>query len=263
MSGKRPDDPLDLPLVRLALKKHRWRRFRLAAFSFALGCLVTWGSKDPITAYLNDARDTAVPFARSSPPVTLSLEDVYAMSKQGSGQSDPTSRTAESAGPPAPQFKPARGSARTNVDVLRETRDGELSRCLETPRPANEAILTSDINGQHKLVIHNGTDRDAVVKVRNSTRSGHVAFYVRARSTAKAGLPDAGYIVLFATGQRFSQNCDRFLDSFTTWRFPGIQKLQKRIEDQREVLTVIEFTLHRVRDGNIQRQSIPHSEWLG
>ena len=265
MSSNRSDHPLDLPLVRVALRKQRWRRVRLAAFSFALGCLLTWAAKDEIAAFLDDARGQVPSHGQPKPasaPKTLSVEDVNAMFQQGNGQTEPASDIGRFAGPPEPQFKPTARPAATSLAFAHETHD-EPSRCVETPRPSNGAILTKDVRGDHELVIHNGTDQDAVIKVRNSTRIGQVAFYVRARSTAQVGLPDGEYSVLFATGQKLSQICDRFLNGFTTWRFPGPQEFRTRIQGQYVVFSVLEFTLHTVPEGNIERRSIPHSEWYG
>jgi hypothetical protein len=208
MSSNRSDRPLDLPLVRLALRKHRWRRLRLATLSFALGCLVTWAAKDEISAFLDNARGQVASHGQPRPasaPKTLSVEDVHAMFQRGSGQTEPASDIGRFAGAPEPQFKPTARPAAPSLVVDDETRDEQPSRCAETPRPLNGAILTKYVRGEHELVIHNGTDQDAVIKVRNSSHIGQVAFYVRARSTAKVGLPDGQYSVLFATGQKFSQ----------------------------------------------------------
>lgn len=117
--------------------------------------------------------------------------------------------------------------------------------------------------GPHELRIHNGTSDDAIVKLRNQQNRDVASIYVYAGARAAlAGVPDGAFAVLFATGKRYAESCDRFLDDFYMWKFSGLQNFIRSREGNLVYTTVIEFTLHEVPSGNIDRRSISEEEWF-
>ena len=70
-------------------------------------------------------------------------------------------------------------------------------------------------------------------------------------------------MVLFAQGRRYSSPCNQFIVDLGKWKYPGVHEFATRVDGKYIVYTVIEFTLHEVPQGNIQKLRISDSEWQG
>lgn len=91
--------------------------------------------------------------------------------------------------------------------------------CIENrgTRPENGTLLNSPPGGNHRLVVHNSLDQDALIKLRHSGGLTHLSMFVRAKETAEGrGFPDGSYRILFATGSAFSAPCAIFLNEMET-----------------------------------------------
>lgn len=124
----------------------------------------------------------------------------------------------------------------------------------------NGAILDSRLPYQHGhiLEINNGTDGDAIIKVRDAA-TGRLAesFFVGRGLKASVGnLPDGQYQIQYAFGDRLAQDCRSFVKTSARSQFPGIKTLVTQPTDDGELLTSLEYTLYAVPNGNVQPQPI-------
>lgn len=126
----------------------------------------------------------------------------------------------------------------------------------------NNAVLVGASRGPHILRIRNGSQRDAFVVARNSFGRPVAGFYVASASVAEVHLPDGVYVISFATGDRFSRSCLRFMSDMDAQRFPGTETLQTTRQGNYEYYSELEFTLHNVIGGNIRPRDMPIDDFL-
>ncbi len=130
--------------------------------------------------------------------------------------------------------------------------------CVEAVGVRNGTILQQQGKGPHTLRINNGTDSDAVVKVKTSTGRAVLAFFIKANAEAEAQtIPDGAYRILFATGHRWSKDCGRFLDNMQAMEFEGSKIFKTRVEGQYEYYNILTYTLHTVAGGTAHATRIP------
>jgi hypothetical protein len=138
-----------------------------------------------------------------------------------------------------------------------------VNRCIL--RPANGAVLNPSFFPAaygHSLTIQNGSEGDAIVKLRNAyTRKLVASFFVRRGMTASLdGISDGDYRVQFAFGNAMNADCRSFAVPNAS-EFDGIQHFQSRTEGDQVIAQELSFTLYRVPNGNVTPNSISASDF--
>jgi hypothetical protein len=104
----------------------------------------------------------------------------------------------------------------------------------------------------HQLRIDNGTDGDAIVKIRNAGTGRLVtSFFVRHQTLAGvSGLPDGSYIFQYAFGQALAADCKSFTEVTAAGEFPREEPLVAEPVEGGVRVQTLTYTLHAVPDGN-------------
>ncbi len=134
--------------------------------------------------------------------------------------------------------------------------------------PANGARLEGErLSGEgHQLVIRNGTDGDAIIKIRDAGTDRLVTsfFVVQNDSASVSGLPDGSYYFQYAFGT-LAEDCRSFATITSANRFPDTESFVteevETAEGPRLRRSRLSFTLYPVPQGNIQPTPIDPSEF--
>lgn len=121
--------------------------------------------------------------------------------------------------------------------------------------------------GKGTLIIQNGTDGDAYIKVIDPVSRRRVAgFYARAHSDASfEGIPDGSYSIVYAIGYDWSWPKLDFVRSRKAYRFDG--RFDFKTTRRTEGTSVFDYfskntlTLHKVVGGNVQTSEISVDEF--
>lgn len=80
------------------------------------------------------------------------------------------------------------------------------------PAPTPGEILTRRAGGDHRLLVHNDTRQDAVVKLKTAAGVTVLSFFVPATyHLGVGGIPEGTYRIEFATGNKYSRPCGLFV----------------------------------------------------
>lgn len=115
----------------------------------------------------------------------------------------------------------------------------------------------SATNG-HSLEIRNGSNGDAIIKVRAElSKTVIAAFFVRSNQTGQiTGIPDGRYTVQYAYGDALDISCQRFVQVAGAGQFPGVETLQTEQTTTQIITHVLSYTLYAVPNGNVRPQNI-------
>jgi hypothetical protein len=147
---------------------------------------------------------------------------------------------------------------RTRIKIQTERPEVSVNRGL----PNGTMIRNEILNGNGKLTIKNGLDRDAAAKVIDKRKDVCIAyFYIKAKSNSILnGIDDGEYRLLFVTGLDWDQRQECFAREVTFSEFDRTMlyetKEQIRGEEVFKEHTIIEVTLHRVAGGNVRTSRI-------
>ncbi len=131
------------------------------------------------------------------------------------------------------------------------------------PPVANGAVLLRKGAGSHTISVSNGTQWDALVKVKKLSGQAVLAFFVAASADATVTeVPEGIYRIMFATGRRFSRSCGRFLEDMQVSAFEKLQHLRTTSGGIFQYTTHLHFTLHPVVGGNAPTRRIASDEFL-
>lgn len=134
-----------------------------------------------------------------------------------------------------------------------------LPTCL-TP-PLNGQILEGRIataQKGHVIEIQNGSNGDAIVKVRNAdTGRLAVSFFVaKGQSSSIKNLPDGDYLIQYALGGALKSDCRSFARAAAASQFPDIEPLQTSYTQTQIVRSRLSYTLYSVPNGNVRPQGL-------
>lgn len=144
-----------------------------------------------------------------------------------------------------------------------ETAEPPVALC-ET-LPANGAILTDDRPSSkegHVLTIENGTEGDAIVKVRDATSDKTLAsFFIRqGRSANLESIPDGTYRFQYAFGE-LGEDCTTFAKLDSAGEFPEAKTYVTEYEGGYIVRGHQTFTLYATPGGNVRPNAISADEF--
>ncbi len=124
--------------------------------------------------------------------------------------------------------------------------------------PGAGEILTRRVTGDHRLLVHNESRRDGVVKLKTLAGNTVTAFYVPATyHIGIGGIPEGTYRIEFATGSRYSRGCGVFLDEMQAMVMP-VTLTFKYISpgSQRSLTSIAEVSLSPTADDPVQPQPL-------
>lgn len=151
--------------------------------------------------------------------------------------------------------------------LLPDEKLAELKYSLKPRTPPSGTILKRFLYaGQGVLNVHNGTDRDALIKLRDVlSTSTSCSFFVKHRESATLNsVPDGDYEVLFASGTDWDGEAFQSEESFSKFVSPMTFKTSVRIDGQYERTTYSDnsLTLHTVPHGNARTKSVSKAEFM-
>lgn len=135
--------------------------------------------------------------------------------------------------------------------------------------PSGTLIKSSLLNGNCQLVIENGLDTDAAVKLLRSGSNQCLAyFYVSSRATDSVkGIPDGSYRLLFVAGRDWDDKKQCFIRDKAFSEFDR-QLSFETISERRSDAIHYEYrghrvTLHKIRHGNASAHGVSEALFLG
>ena len=114
----------------------------------------------------------------------------------------------------------------------------------------------------HRLEISNGSDGDAIVKLRNASTGKIVtSFFVQRNEMASIdGVRNGTYRIQYALGHSIDKSCIKFIAPVSVGEFPQIESLQSEIVDDYRgrgiMFRRLSYTLYKVAGGNVQPETI-------
>jgi hypothetical protein len=127
--------------------------------------------------------------------------------------------------------------------------------------PFNGKVLARNVTPPkdgHVLEIRNGTNGNAIVKIRDALSGNlRVSFFVERASTASfAGLPDGVYRFQYAFGGQLSSDCRSFSHIDYAGQFPETETLMTETTRTQIITKRLSYTLYAVPGGNVRPQAI-------
>lgn len=131
------------------------------------------------------------------------------------------------------------------------------------PRPRSGEILLQVAKGGHTLTVHNDPGRDAVVKLKNRNGKTVVSVYVRSGETAVVdSVPEGELKSMVAYGSTYSRACGYFLEDLQVQELDESVPFWTRKEGNRVYTKALEYTLYRVKNGNLSPEPATLEEFL-
>ena len=132
--------------------------------------------------------------------------------------------------------------------------------------PANGALLVDRrkrASRGHTLEIDNGTEGDAIIKVRNADTGKTLAsFFVERGSKASLQrIPDGNYKFQYMIGDKLGEDCRKFLGAVSANEFPGPEMLMTEYVGDRIRLNRLTYTLYAVPGGNTTPQYLSAADF--
>jgi curved DNA-binding protein CbpA len=152
---------------------------------------------------------------------------------------------------------------RTRTNIQTERPEVSVNRGL----PNGTMIRNEILNGNGKLTIKNGLDRDAAAKVIDKRKDVCIAyFYIETKSNSTLnGIGDGDYRLLFVTGLDWDQRQECFTREVAFSEFDRTMLYETREQIRGEEIfqkhTIIEVTLHRVAGGNVKTSKISSDDF--
>lgn len=129
--------------------------------------------------------------------------------------------------------------------------------------PASKVLVSPVTNGTGTLKISNGTERDAYVKlVESSSRKLVAALYVKAKTDfTTEQIPDGIYELLFVTGEDWDAKAKSFTRGKSFTKFDNSLDFVTRQQADGTRYTIIEVTLNPVVNGNARLSGVDEQEF--
>lgn len=132
--------------------------------------------------------------------------------------------------------------------------------------PLNGTILGGyyqAANRGHSVSVKNGSNTDAVVKLKDQTGYTYVSFYVRQNGSAEInGIRDGQYKIQFAYVDGLANDCKTLSGIKSAKDFPTIEDLRTKYSAGYVEWAQLSFTLHSVAGGNVKTGSIDVKDFL-
>jgi hypothetical protein len=160
---------------------------------------------------------------------------------------------------PVPQNAPdTTPSPHITMMKPRAPAEHQPTRCQTPPSNAQVLVRQHSKADGHTLTIENGSDADAIVKVKSAGSGKTVLSLFVKRGTNATGrdIPDGRYEIQFGFGGDLDGECRNFIQPLRTAAFPEIEDLTTQYGLGEYIVSRLTFTLMPVPDGNVQPQRI-------
>lgn len=131
--------------------------------------------------------------------------------------------------------------------------------------PGNGHILAGSgrrTGSSHTLEIRNGSQGDAIVKVRDAqTGALTTSFFVKASESATTRLRDGAYLIQYAVGQTLGPDCATFAGDYHASQFPGIKTLATTYTQEQIITQQLVYTLYSVPSGNVRPRTLDRASF--
>lgn len=129
--------------------------------------------------------------------------------------------------------------------------------------PKSNKIIQQTLQGTHRLTIENGTENDAVFKLKDLSGSTIVTAFVKAQTNfSLSSIPDGKYKLMFATGDNYSTACRLFLNNMQVEAFPETKTFKISSDGLYNYSSQLAITLHPVVDGTVRTEPASVDEFL-
>jgi hypothetical protein len=134
-------------------------------------------------------------------------------------------------------------------------------------RLANGTVLKNAVGRAqeygHAIDVMNGTEGDAIVKLRNASTGQAVfaMFVAQNASVEMTDIPDGDYRIQFAFGTALDERCRNFLDLVHAQEFPGRKVLRTRRTGNQIETAELSYTLYAVPSGNVHPTAIASADF--
>lgn len=119
----------------------------------------------------------------------------------------------------------------------------------------------------HAITIENGSNGDAILKVREAISGRLLAslFIARSQSATMEGIPDGRYRIQYGIGETLDVSCKAFSDTSSASQFPDIEDLttEETTDDAGTQISHqhLSYTLYPVAGGNVRPESINSADF--
>jgi len=131
--------------------------------------------------------------------------------------------------------------------------------------PANGQVLSAIGTSQdifNRVIIENGSEGNAIIKVKGLDRKFSLKFYVAERMTAQFDrIPDGQYEISYSSGELLGENCKGFDPPRFSKKFEGVELFQTEFTANSRITHSLTYTLFTVRDGNAHANNISSSDF--
>ena len=119
-------------------------------------------------------------------------------------------------------------------------------------RPTNGSVFIKKRAGIHQLIVDNGGEDDAVVKLKELSGGTVLSFYVRAGKQVKIDtVPEGDYKFEFASGSGYNSKEGCFMEYMKAMAFPIINTFVTTFRRNIMYKSSVACTLHEVNEGNV------------
>lgn len=157
--------------------------------------------------------------------------------------------------PPVPEKRPPQPGDESLIRMA--------NSCKRIPK--NGAVLARRVKALkqgHRVTIMNGSNGDAIIKVRNAANGKlAVSFFVKnGQNATVTGIPDGSYKVQFAYGDLLREDCASFFDPIAS-ELLAVQPLSTQRTKTHVVTRHLSYTLYTVVGGNVEQETISDAEF--
>ena len=122
-------------------------------------------------------------------------------------------------------------------------------------------VLMRSTGGEHRLLAHNTTGSDVVVRLKTPNGRTLLAFFIATGAEADIdGIPDGTFRAVFATGADYSRACGVFLEDMRSFIVPTAQVFQATQQIGRD--QHLSLTLPAPGEGPGQSRPLPIENFL-
>jgi uncharacterized protein YgiM (DUF1202 family) len=139
----------------------------------------------------------------------------------------------------------------------------ELYCRANVTRPVTGHIFYQKATGPHSLTINNSPGSDVIVKLKDLSGDTVISFYVRANEQfTVTSIPNGKFKMQYAAGKSYCQICGEiFLDDMQASEDPSFTRYEITSDGYNRYASVMEYTLYRVSNGNLQTKVIPADQF--
>ena len=153
-----------------------------------------------------------------------------------------------------PPIHPAGAPVAQNVPAPKPL----VNQCKRPPKSGQVLYRRAELSDEgHKISIENGSDGDAIIKIRDDffLHTLLSLFVAKDEMASISGLDDGEYKIQFATGTAMTSNCQGFIEPNAS-EFTGTESFTTTYTSSNIITQQLELTLYKVVGGNASTSAI-------